>query len=368
MPFPLPCRLVELKKARGVNLTQIRGEGPLGGFCSNLANIRHPLRLHGCCECIDLSLLRRLFMWMERKWVLFGQDTCCWNLSPGSAETAILWTRYKSGEDTSSVTVTVDGKNTGSGSLPVISFPNLAYNYGERQGSHSTLGWLVNHIVWLRPLNLDRPKDNRYQPPGQGCFSQGPGSWSYYQRLKVMTLKLDLKGKRNAKSLPLRTGTWYVRTMLTGLDNMDLSHSHIRKTAVIDRELPRLNLDIVALQETRIVGSRSLKEKKIILFSGKALMPISTDFMVLALLSETPSLPWRISTRYRGVIPGLSIGTKLISFWHKALTLIVSIMRNFHSADCDRDHTLHVSKWSVKAKSKHHSKLAPKPKNKCQYV
>ena len=72
---------------------------------------------------------------------------------------------------------------------------------------------------------------------------------------------------------------------------MDLSHSHIRKTAVIDRELPRLNLDIVALQETRIVGSRSLKEKKIILFSGKALMPISTDFMVLALLSETPSLP-----------------------------------------------------------------------------
>ena len=34
--------------------------------------------------------------------------------------------------------------------------------------------------------------------------------------------------------------------MPTGLDDMDLSHGQIRKTAVIDRELSRLNLDIAA--------------------------------------------------------------------------------------------------------------------------
>ena len=47
---------------------------------------------------------------------------------------------------------------------------------------------------------------------------------------------------------------------------MDLSHGHIRKTAVIERGLSRLNLDIAALQETRISSSGSLKE--IFFFKG----------------------------------------------------------------------------------------------------
>ena len=34
-----------------------------------------------------------------------------------------------------------------------------------------------------------------------------------------------------------------------------------RKTAVIDRELHRLNIDIAALQETRLADSGSLKEE-----------------------------------------------------------------------------------------------------------
>ena len=46
------------------------------------------------------------------------------NVSPGSAQKAILWTRDRGGEGTSSVTVKVDGKkkNTGCGILLVISF------------------------------------------------------------------------------------------------------------------------------------------------------------------------------------------------------------------------------------------------------
>ena len=58
--------------------------------------------------------------------------------------------------------------------------------------------------------------------------------------------------------------------MQTGFDNIDLSHAHIRKTAVIDRELSRLHLDIVSLQETRIAGSGSLEEEALYFFSGKA--------------------------------------------------------------------------------------------------
>ena len=74
-------------------------------------------------------------------------------------------------------------------------------------------------------------------------------------------MKLDLKRKKHAQSLPLRTGTWNVRTLQTGLDNLDRSHGHIRKTAVIDRELSLLNVDIVALQETCIAVSGSLRGK-----------------------------------------------------------------------------------------------------------
>ena len=39
-----------------------------------------------------------------------------------------------------------------------------------------------------------------------------------------------------------------------------------RKTAVIDRELLRLNIDIAALQETRLAGSGSLREQNYTFF------------------------------------------------------------------------------------------------------
>jgi len=49
--------------------------------------------------------------------------------------------------------------------------------------------------------------------------------------------------------------------MLTGLseDLQDVSDS--RKTAVINDVIKRLHVDIATLQETRLAGSRSLKEK-----------------------------------------------------------------------------------------------------------
>ena len=50
--------------------------------------------------------------------------------------------------------------------------------------------------------------------------------------------------------------------MTTGMDTTDLDQtSEIRKTAIIDRELERLNVDIAALQETRLADSGSIKER-----------------------------------------------------------------------------------------------------------
>ena len=57
-----------------------------------------------------------------------------------------------------------------------------------------------------------------------------------------------------------------MRTMLTGL-TMDIRNTDGPcKTAIISRELARLNVDIAALQETRLAGSGSLKEKEYTFF------------------------------------------------------------------------------------------------------
>ena len=61
-------------------------------------------------------------------------------------------------------------------------------------------------------------------------------------------------------------GSWNVRTMLTGLTKDIRDNDGLRKTAVISRELDRLNVDIAALQETRLAGCGSLKEKEYTFF------------------------------------------------------------------------------------------------------
>lgn len=55
--------------------------------------------------------------------------------------------------------------------------------------------------------------------------------------------------------------TWNVRTMCPGLSDDLQKIDDTRKTAIIDRELKRLNIDIAGLQETRLAGNGSLKEK-----------------------------------------------------------------------------------------------------------
>ena len=73
------------------------------------------------------------------------------------------------------------------------------------------------------------------------------------------------KGKK-IKRPPLKRGTWNVRTMMTGISENLLDINDSRKTAVINNELKRLNIDIATLQETRLADSGTLKEKECTFF------------------------------------------------------------------------------------------------------
>ena len=76
------------------------------------------------------------------------------------------------------------------------------------------------------------------------------------------------------KTSALKLGSWNVRTMTPGFSDYgfpdDLQElDDACKTAVIDMELSRLQMDIVALLET-LPNSGSVKEKKLlILLAGK---------------------------------------------------------------------------------------------------
>ena len=81
--------------------------------------------------------------------------------------------------------------------------------------------------------------------------------------------------------------------MMTGL-NMDLRDiDGPRKTAVISSELARLNVDIAALQETRLADYGSFREKeKSTHSSGRVRAWRIAGSKVLALPSGTGSFQW----------------------------------------------------------------------------
>uniref|UniRef100_A0A2C9LCX7 Endonuclease/exonuclease/phosphatase domain-containing protein n=1 Tax=Biomphalaria glabrata TaxID=6526 RepID=A0A2C9LCX7_BIOGL len=67
--------------------------------------------------------------------------------------------------------------------------------------------------------------------------------------------------KKKNRSSTLKLGTWNVRTLQTGLNENLPDIEDVRKSAIINDELSRLKVDIVALQETRLADSGSIKEK-----------------------------------------------------------------------------------------------------------
>ena len=70
----------------------------------------------------------------------------------------------------------------------------------------------------------------------------------------------------------LRIASWNVRNMRRGLSNDLQQINDSRKTAIIDSELDRLNIDIVTLQETRLAENGSLKQQRYTFFwQGKSI-------------------------------------------------------------------------------------------------
>ena len=63
------------------------------------------------------------------------------------------------------------------------------------------------------------------------------------------------------KTCDLKLGTWNVRKMTHGFSDDLQEIDDVRKTAVIGMELSRLQMGIVALQETRLLDSGFVKEK-----------------------------------------------------------------------------------------------------------
>ena len=64
----------------------------------------------------------------------------------------------------------------------------------------------------------------------------------------------------------LQIASWNVRTMQTGLSGDLEEVTDAPKTSIIDRELNRLNIAIAGLQETRLAGFGSIKEKNYTFF------------------------------------------------------------------------------------------------------
>ena len=78
---------------------------------------------------------------------------------------------------------------------------------------------------------------------------------------KLVLINAPAVIRSSQKRPALKLGTWNVRTMLTGISD-DLRHiDDLRKTAVINNELTRLDVDIAALQETRLPETGSLRER-----------------------------------------------------------------------------------------------------------
>ena len=92
------------------------------------------------------------------------------------------------------------------------------------------------------------------------------------------------------KTPALKLGTWNVRTMTPGFSDNLQDVNAARKTAVIDRELSRLQMDIVALQETRLPETGiSIKKHE---------LDVIHDFVYLgSAISDTLSLDAELNRR-----------------------------------------------------------------------
>ena len=91
------------------------------------------------------------------------------------------------------------------------------------------------------------------------------------KKRKEQARKVKETERKPKKKPVLKIATWNVRTMTPGLEGELTDIQDARKMGIIARELSRLNIDIAALQETRIEEEGSHREKEYTFFwKGKS--------------------------------------------------------------------------------------------------
>lgn len=117
-------------------------------------------------------------------------------------------------------------------------------------------------LTSYRPPKLGSPQPIRCWSVTLACLS---GCKRIGQKPKSKRNLVPSNNQRRKTTL-IRIGTWNVRTLCTGIGQDLTEVDNIRKTAVVDRELTRLKVDIAALQETRLPNSGSIKERNYTFF------------------------------------------------------------------------------------------------------
>ncbi|XP_059049895.1 uncharacterized protein LOC131844918 [Achroia grisella] len=219
--------------------------------------------------------------------------------------------------------------------------------------------------------------------------------------------------QNNSKTLPrqsMRIATWNVRTMRTGLpDTCGGSQSYcaqdLRKTALIDAELSRLNISVCALQETRLPDDGSLRESTYTFFwkekspqmfaNTEWVLRYATIYCDFNAHVGGDYTAWPNCIGYHGIGKLNENGQRLLEFcseyslcvtntyfkgktsrkvswkhprsghWHQ-LDIVLSRSKNlrdilhtrsFHSADCNTDHSLVAAHIAFTPKRIHSSKV-----------
>ena len=145
--------------------------------------------------------------------------------------------------------------------LPAISHHSIGVECGAR-GCFQRCERSSNLIGQLPPASSWAALSQQGAVLPRSASSLGAWGSGKHSTSRSSTTAPGNNKRRTLKKRPaLKLGCWNVRTMTPAFSQDLRDISDVRKTAVINDELSRLNVDIVTLQETRLADAGTLKER-----------------------------------------------------------------------------------------------------------